>query len=144
MKNRVFISLDVESMEIPPDQLAAMIGLEADRSWRVGDKRGKTQIRETTNGWSVSSGLDERASLDDHMVALLDRLQPVAERIAQLQGKAASEICCAIYADDPPVLAFSPTVVQQMANLKAGLDIDLYITGDERSRITSSHSTKLI
>ena len=131
MKNRVFVSLDVESTEIAPDRLAVMIGLEADRSWRVGDKRGKSQIRETTNGWSVSSGLDEGASLEDHMAALLQRLQPVADRISKLPSETAVELSCAVYADDPPALAFSPKVVEQMAVLKAGLDIDLYIMGEK-------------
>lgn len=129
MKTRVFVSIDVESDCMTPEQMAVMIGLEADRSWRIGDKRGKSQILQTTNGWSVSSGLDEGDSLDEHLGSLLRRLQPVASGIARLSGQASIEISCAVYAEKPPALAFPPHLVQQLAALKTGLDIDLYIMG---------------
>jgi hypothetical protein len=129
MKTRVFVSMDVESERMTSEQIAEMIGLEADRSWRIGDKRGRSQILETTNGWSVSSGLDEGANLDDHIAALLKRVQPVAGGIARLSGQVSVEISCAVYAVRPPALAFPPRVVQQLADLKTGLDIDLYIIG---------------
>ena len=127
MNDRNFVRLRILSSTHTPEALTRHIGVECERSWRVGDKRGKTHILEPMNGWLLSSGLIETASLDEHIQKLLERIIPLADRIATLPGETTVEISCAIYAESPPALSFSSSIVEQMAKLRASLDVDLYI-----------------
>jgi len=131
MNDRIFVRLRILSIFKTPEELTRSIGLECERSWHIGDKRGKTQIKEPSNGWMITSGMGEAASLEEHVKALADRIAPVATQIAALEKDASIEVSCAIYAEHPPALSFSASCIQQLANIGAGLDIDLYIIGDD-------------
>jgi hypothetical protein len=133
MNDRIFVRLRILSAVNTPEEITRLIGLESERSWHVGDKRGKTQIVEPSNGWLITSGIGETASLEEHVQALSDRIAPVSARIAALAEDATIEVSCAIYAEHPPALSFAASCLQRLADIKAGLDIDLYITGDDNA-----------
>jgi len=110
-----------------PEELTRHIGVECERFWRIGDKRGKTQILEPLHGWQITSGMGEDASLEEHIRGLIERIAHVSDRIASLPEDVSIEVSCAIYAEHPPALSFAPSCLQHLADIKAGLDIDLYI-----------------
>ena len=128
MKNRIYVRLKILSNTITPEALTDHIGIECDRSWHIGDKRGKTQILEPSHGWELTSGKNENASLEEHLDGLLVRTSHISSRLAALPQDVVIEVSCAIYSKHPPELCFGANYVQQLATIRAGLDIDLYNT----------------
>lgn len=109
------------------------MGLQPERSWHIGDQRPKTRIMEKENGWLLSSGLEESASLEEHLAALLEKLQPISGRIASVASIANIELSCAIYSETQPALSFGSDVIREVANLRASLDVDIYVIGSDEN-----------
>jgi len=61
-----------------------------------------------------------------------------ADRIRALSENETVELSCVVYASTPPSLNFDKSVIQQVYQLGASLDIDLYIT-DGGNNQTSRH-----
>ena len=131
MTDRTIIRIHIISVGRTPEEITDFVGLSCDKSWRIGDKRGKTIIEQKNNGWILESGLAESAPLDMHIEALLQRITPYADRIRSLSSQDTVELSCVVYAAAPPALNFSSCVIGQIGELGASLDIDLYILPDE-------------
>jgi hypothetical protein len=81
--------LRILNTELPPDQLSRLVGLEPDKSWKKGELRRlqggqPLRKRQPFNGVSFESGLDDQKSATSHFAALVERLRPYAEKIAQV------------------------------------------------------------
>lgn len=120
------VRLKVRSTDLKPDQIAAAIGLQCDRSWCKGELREHTRIEEPDNGWVLGSGLPVSATLEEHLESLLSVLARHADSIRSLSVACCVELSCVVYSQRPPALYFDPLVVKRIANLGASLDIDLY------------------
>lgn len=83
--------LTILNTELGPEELSRLIGLEPHESWTKGEPRrlvttgtvrpGKTQ---PFNGVSFDSNLDELRTPSDHFKALIERLHPHVEKIAEV------------------------------------------------------------
>lgn len=79
--------LTILSTELEPEELARLVGLQPDRSWKEGElrllatgrPRGK---RHPFNGVDYLSDLDKKRTPRDHFASLVERLRPYADRIA--------------------------------------------------------------
>ncbi len=83
-------------------------------------------MKETAHGWELGSGLSTSAGLEEHIKALLNRLEGRAEPVGLLSATADVELSCVVYADSAPALNFEKSVIDRLARLGASLDIDLY------------------
>jgi hypothetical protein len=128
MNKRNYVRLKVVSNKLTAEDIAKAIDIEPDLTWKIGDLRPKTTIKEKTNGWMVQSNLPKEASLELHIENLLGRLQPVAPKLFQLSIEAEVQLSCVAYDASPPALFFEKEVIAQISALGATLDIDLYIT----------------
>ena len=108
-----------------------MLGLAYDKSWRIGDKRGRSGIIQKNNGWVLTSKVSSSAPLEDHISDLLVRLADHTDAIREISRRDEVELSCVIHAAHPPPLNFSKDLVHNLSQLGASLDIDLYLTGDE-------------
>lgn len=131
MADETIVRLKITSSSRTPEQISGAAGIACDRSWRIGDKRGKTIILETTNGWVLNSSLPKSASLEAHIEELMERLTAHADKIRTLSEHESVEFSCVVYAASPPALNFNKSVVRQLGQLGVSLDIDLYLTGGE-------------
>ncbi|MCE2827965.1 MAG: DUF4279 domain-containing protein [Verrucomicrobium sp.] len=138
MISEIFVRLKISSVIRTPEQISDVTGFQCDHSWRIGEKRGKTIIVEKTNGWVLNSKMPQNASLEAHIQELLGRLLVNADRIRALSENETVELSCVVYASTPPSLNFDKSVIQQVYQLGASLDIDLYIT-DGGNNQTSRH-----
>lgn len=130
MADETTVRLKITSASRTPEQISEATGLTCDRSWRIGEKRGKTTIVERSNGWVLNSTLPKSASLEAHIEELLGRLLARADKIRALSEHDTVELSCVVYAILPPALNFDKSVIQRLAQLGASLDVDLYLTGD--------------
>ncbi len=126
--DEVFVRLRVTSTKRTAEELTSLIGLQCDRSWSVGDKRGKSEIVERCNGWELYSNVENRQqTLDAHIVALLDRLQPHEQRVREVAEKDEAVFSCVVYDDEGrPALYFDNRLVRRIASLGVDFDIDVY------------------
>lgn len=126
-ESKVHVRLKIISDALTPEQVSEIVGLKPTKSWRIGDRRGPTTIKEKNNGWLLESDLPRDAPLETHVTSLLTRLAPFAERIESLAEENAVEFSCVAYAKEAPTLNFDKSVLRQIVNLGASLDIDLYL-----------------
>ena len=131
MEEKTIVRLKIVSSNLTPKEISAAIGLRCNKSWRPGDRRGRTIIRETTNGWILNSGLTEASSLEEQISHLLNRLEPSAEKLRALSEQESVELSCVIYASASPALNFSKSTIDQISRIGASLDIDLYLIPDD-------------
>lgn len=136
MTDEIIVRLKVTSTSRTPEQISDATGILCDHSWRIGEKRGKTIIIEKTNGWILNSKMPKNASLEAHIKELLGRLLVHADRIRVLSENETVELSCVVYASTPPSLNFEKSVIQQVCQLGASLDIDLYITDGGNDQIS--------
>lgn len=125
--DRAYVRLRVLSKNLTPEEISEVIGMGCDSSWRIGDFRRHTTIREKENGWVLDSRLDPTIPLEEHIRALLARISDRSERIRGLAAANSVELSCAVYAKDVPALNFDNLLIRQIAVLGAGLDVDLYL-----------------
>jgi hypothetical protein len=133
MTETIIVRLKILSVIHTPDQITSITGMRCDRSWLVGDKRGKTTIVEKCNGWILNSKLPKDACLVDHVENVLEQAAPVASMIRTLAENAEVELSCVIYSFSPPALNFKSEVIERINSLGASLDIDLYRLEDKYS-----------
>jgi hypothetical protein len=91
---------------------------------------GRSGHRYRTHGWAVESTLDEDASVNEHLAALLTRLSPATEAlraIASTEG-----ITCKLWLVEHienwnPGMSLSAKELEAVARTGAELDIDIYV-----------------
>jgi Domain of unknown function (DUF4279) len=77
--------LTILSREMPPEELARLVGMQPDKKWTRGELRNVGPIplaAKRFNGVNFTSGLGDFASPSQHFAALIERLRPFAARIA--------------------------------------------------------------
>lgn len=131
MARETHVRLKVTSENLTPDEVTACMGLQCDKSWKIGDKRGATIIQEKTNGWIFSSPLDVSAPLDDHLRFMEHALLTCVPQVNKITGKANIELSIVIYSHEIPSLLFSRATINLISCLSASLDIDLYISNSD-------------
>jgi hypothetical protein len=83
--------LTILNTELPPNELARLVGLEPDESWTKGDLR-RPGRQHPFNGVAVQSKLDEKRSPTDHFDALIEILTPYADQIAKVAALPSTQI----------------------------------------------------
>jgi len=127
MDTETFVSLTIISSRYSPEEMNDLVGVHCDKSWKIGEFRAKTTIKEKDNGWVINSGLEKKDSLEDHIEALLKKIAPLSDKIQYLSEDNYIEVSCAIYASEAPPLHFEKNVIHQINKLGACLDIDFYV-----------------
>jgi hypothetical protein len=128
MTEDTIVRVKIISSDRTPEMITDALGVPCDDCWHSGEVRTHTIITEKDNGWLLHSGLPKSASLEEHIAALLNILAPYREKIRSLSCKDTVELSCVIYAARPPALNFASSIINQLGELGASLDIDLYLT----------------
>ena len=123
---KTLVSLRLTSETKSPEQIFAELGVPAQKTWRKGERRGKTSILERNNGYEFTGPADESMSLEERAGALMDRLGPIIEAIRR-SGCDNVELACVVYASTVPAINFPPSVIDTLSRLGASIDVDLYV-----------------
>jgi len=109
------------------EQLNEVTGLKADKFFRAGDFKPNTTLLVEKNIWIINSGLESEKSLEEHILALINKLEPHAKFISNLKDKDTDlEFSCVCYYSIEPPLYFDLKIISKISELNAHLDIDLY------------------
>src|SRR5690606_2301908 len=95
-------------------------------TWQAGDRVPKTEIRRDVNGWILRSPPSESRELEPQVLWLLDRLPRTLNGISQATTQYFAEFSCAAFTrEEMPVLALGTETIRRIAELGAGIDIDI-------------------
>jgi hypothetical protein len=128
MKTEIKASFGFTDFPMPPQELTKELGIEPTHSWKKGDPGIASKLPMKNNGWELSSGLELSKDFESHLRALLDKIRPLKENFINVGKKFPTVLSCIIYiyGEDRPYLGFESTVVKELADLNATIDIDLY------------------
>jgi hypothetical protein len=125
------VSLRLISGETSPEQMFIALEVAADHTWHRGERRPRTALVETNNGYEFVSDGSGELSIEEQASSLLCRLDPVADRIRAL-GCDAVQLTCVVYAAQVPAICFSSSVIEKLGRLGGSIDVDLYIVEEDR------------
>ncbi len=124
---KTLVRLKILSTTLSPEQITYELGVACEQSWKIGDNRASSIIKETTNGWVLGSGFSQSTPLEEQLEPFLNRLTTYSAKIRRLSVHNIVELSCIVYAVAPPALYFNKNVISSIAKLGANFDIDLYI-----------------
>lgn len=144
MEYENIVRLKILSDTLIPEEITEILGIFCDRSWRTGDFRPQTTIKEKTNGWVLDSGLPLSSDLDTMLENFLKRLAPYSEKIRTLSLYNTVYLSCVIYCSASPPTCFSNAIVSAIAELGADFNLDMILLprDDEELQPTSKMGPK--
>ena len=113
-----------------PTAVSSACGIEADQTWRIGDRIGTSTMKRESNAWVLSTEYTEGLDVATVLRPLLVRAAPARELIRSLARRDGLEVqmsICIQAADVSPAISFEPAIVAELHSLGAGLDIDLIL-----------------
>ena len=120
-------SLIVLNSSVTSDDIVKCIGQAPSAMWKKGDRVQRSVITRKSDGWKIDSTLLRDHPLSEHINEILDRVYP---NLCFLKQDGVSRILLSaaiyIYSFDRPPLAIDAEAIGKLAELGAGLDIDLY------------------
>ena len=127
MKEEITVQLYIFSVLKTPEQITKIVGIPCDKSWRIGDKRGKSILTHKKNAWALCSNLSNSDSIQEQVEKLLERLSPYKNKIKKISENDNVQFSCIIHTSTSPALHFSMAIMRKICQLGASLDIDLYL-----------------
>jgi len=126
----IVVRLKIISDYLQPEQISSVVGITCDASWKTGDFRHGTTIKEKNSGWILNSRLAKNNDLELHIYDLLERILPYRDNIKLLSEKNVVEVSCVVYSSEIPALYFGKEIISKIGEINASFDIDLYILHD--------------
>jgi hypothetical protein len=117
----------ITSATLSAVQIKAQTGLDADETWKLGDKRGPFAVLEKVHGFVLESKAFPMSSLDEHLKAMLKRLAPSAQKIGAIAPQCVIEFVCAMTVKKVPSLRFERDDLRWLGVMGARLNIDLLL-----------------
>lgn len=130
MRSEIKVRLTIKNFPMSPDELSQRLGLQPTTAWMKGQpkKLAKGSLY-SFNNWELDSGLNNSESLENHLKALMGKIIPLQMNFTKVCPLYETTISCVIYSyeKDRPSIFFDKETVDLVAQLKASIDIDLYV-----------------
>lgn len=131
MATQVRISFIITGVGVNPVDITSYIGVKPTETWHAGDRIQESELKCKYDGWCLSSDREDSLYLDEQVQSILNKIQPHTTKIKQLCNKLnlKIEVACAVYIENNeiPSIHFDEEIVKIIADLRAEIDIDLYI-----------------
>jgi len=128
MKSEIEVKFSYSDFAMSIEDLSAELMTKPTHSWRKGDLGKLSNKPMKNNYWALSSGLDKSEKIDKHVETLLGKIRPNKRHFVRVGNRFHPVLSCVVYSygGDRPCLGFSRTVIKELAELGADIDIDLY------------------
>lgn len=128
MKTELSAYFTLTNFEVEPEVITNSLNVSPSKTWKKGDLvRPNTNSREKENGWQLKSNPDSSEELENHIQFIIESLRPNWDKLVKLASSCHIELSCVIYIEDEvPSIHFDRKLIEQLAELKAEIDIDLY------------------
>ena len=137
---RITVWLFIEAPDLTLEEISARIGLVPDKSWKIGDPRGKTGKVFETNSWTLES----RREVDENPMVVcenlqfclndvLHRIENYADRYKNVASGRTAGLYLGIFADEAPAVKLQAATIKAISALAVDLEIDLMLYNDSDS-----------
>ncbi|MDF2235831.1 DUF4279 domain-containing protein [Albimonas sp. CAU 1670] len=115
-----------------PEEITRVLKIEPDKVWKRGDTfEVQDRLRRRRGShWSIDSGLDDRQPLDDHLEALLWRLDLKRDALLGLLPRHRLEFVCVAQVWQAFCWAPNFDLQRRVTDLGIGFWFDIYSLGD--------------
>ena len=123
---------DPELYSLDPSDFTATVGVQPTRTAGRGDRRRRGGRYETRNLWELRSALPNDAAPHEHVKNILARLHVRWDRFVEV-SRAYIVIMHVVSKGTNPGLALDRPEVEMLAQIRAGLDVDMYPDGGDEA-----------
>lgn len=131
------VSFRIIDDELDPAEVSCLLNIESSSSHKKGDpnKKISKKGREieyspfSTGLWGLDSSQESGVSIDFHIQSLLDKLEPVNEKLHILYERGYKfDIFCGVFIIDSaqPGIELDCDIIRKMADLKVSLGLCIY------------------
>lgn len=118
------------------EEITALLGLKPSEAWNVGDINPRNGQPRKSMSWRMSSGLDDKHPLDEHVRSLFLYLSTRANALRKLWVEHDLTLqCVGYFAPSAHGFHFTREQVRQAAQLGVALDLDFYFLNDHGHEI---------
>jgi hypothetical protein len=113
-----------------PVEISRRLGLAPTKVARRDERIGKSALQYKCDIWSISTGKRESLALEEQVREILAQVGTSAHAIRSARDELSIsvELACAVYVEgQAPSMTLGPETIAQLAELGAGVDIDLYV-----------------
>jgi len=119
--------------DLNPSEVTNELGLEPTLIHLAGERRSQTTVWQEGmwgyNGYSANHGCKEWQSLEDGLLFLIEKLNPVKPVIKKLKRKYRLVMWCGCFQEDVnSSLTLSPLILKMLGSLGVELTLDTYIS----------------
>lgn len=120
-----------------PSEITQLLGIEPTESWKVGDKyeRRGHSFKRRGSMWLLKSGFDDTHSLEDHIEALLRKLEPHRNELLDIGTRYSTKISCVAYVYQSFGLELPFDFQRRATELGIGFSFSGYSFGDLHEEI---------
>jgi Domain of unknown function (DUF4279) len=128
---RTWATLRISGDRLDPDNVTTRLGIAPSRSHKAGDRHGEQGRMIWKHGqWSLTSqGVIESTDLELHIEWLLDRIEPMHEKLQEItqQPDVTADIFCFWESESVNAgIDLAPSLMGRVASLRLSLGLDIY------------------
>lgn len=129
---RMNVALRLRGEGFAPESVTREVGISPTKTWRVGDLLEKTAATRKDDGWVFALPYRHTYDMEGLLEELLNAIDPYKNRIIEVANRFAlhREVSFGVYiiGQETPACWFAADTLRRLAELGAGLDIDLIFT----------------
>jgi hypothetical protein len=113
--------------DFDPADITAVMGVEPTEAWEKGDLNERTRYERKFSRWSLFSRLPRSASMESHVLDVVEQLKPLSNAVLQLTSQFEAGIpVVGFFHEDYPGMHFEPKLLSDVGALSLSLDFDFY------------------
>jgi hypothetical protein len=131
MSIEIRVSFVVTGFDCNPALITDKLGIVPTKTWQVGDAVERTALRRKHNAWILESPLQDHMDIRPHLAWLIARLPAELNQLSSIANEWQAKLFCAVYTSgERPAFSIGPADVTRLAQLGAGIDVDMYVTSE--------------
>lgn len=137
MNNEIDLSFNICGFSCKPEDISSLLGIQPDEIHAKGQPRGSGEAVYKESLWVIRSRILPSLEIESHIGDIMERLEPVHERIKSLPGEFYCYLSCGVEIYDGPggpAVVFDAKTLRILGTIGASLDIDIYCLGDDNGK----------
>lgn len=127
MNQEIYAYLKIVSDSISTEYICEKTKINFDEILKKGEKIPKLDIIRKSNSCKLSSKISNNNELSEHLLSLLEQLEPYSDSLLDLSNESDITIFiqCVLYFKRPPAVYFDKNIVEKISKIGAEIDIDM-------------------
>jgi hypothetical protein len=145
MKNEIHLSFYICGFSCKPEDISRLLDIQPDEGHAKGEPRGTGKAVYRESLWGIHSRISSNLYIESHISDIMERLEPVQDRIRNLPGKYYCYLSCGVdIYDGPggPAVVFDAKTLRILGAIGASLDVDIYCLGGESGENENAEEVK--